>query len=157
MQVTMNDRVPAVLLAVALVLMASAAVNLDGTTAYQLAATDDDRITHVGAFIRKTRLDELPQLWNVFKGDMSLIGPRPEQRAFVDCFDHEIPFYIYRHVVRPGITGWAQVMQGYAGDTDETCIKIQHDFYYIKHFSLWLDILIAFKTVRIILTGWGAR
>ncbi|WP_269500085.1 exopolysaccharide biosynthesis polyprenyl glycosylphosphotransferase [Castellaniella sp. S9] len=123
----------------------------------QLAATDDDRITRVGAFIRQTRLDELPQLWNVLKGDMSLIGPRPEQRAFVDRFDREIPFYIYRHVVRPGITGWAQVMQGYAGDTDETSIKIQHDFYYIKHFSLWLDILVVFKTVRIILTGWGAR
>ncbi|MDN5843634.1 MAG: sugar transferase [Alcaligenaceae bacterium] len=123
----------------------------------RLASTDDDRITRVGAFIRKTRLDELPQLWNVLKGDMSLIGPRPEQRVFVDQFDAEIPFYIYRHVVRPGITGWAQVMQGYAGDADATRVKIQHDFYYIEHFSLWLDILIMFKTVRIILTGWGAR
>ncbi|WP_323011821.1 sugar transferase [Castellaniella sp.] len=123
----------------------------------RLAADGDERITRVGAFIRKTRLDELPQLWNVLKGDMSLIGPRPEQRVFVDQFDAEIPFYIYRHVVRPGITGWAQVMQGYAGDADATRIKIQHDFYYIKHFSLWLDILILFKTVRIVLTGWGAR
>lgn len=123
----------------------------------RLAGEDDDRITRVGAFIRKTRLDELPQLWNVLKGDMSLIGPRPEQRVFVDQFDAEIPFYIYRHVVRPGITGWAQVMQGYAGDAEATRIKIQHDFYYIKHFSLWLDILIVFKTVRIVLTGWGAR
>ncbi|MFC4296718.1 sugar transferase [Castellaniella hirudinis] len=123
----------------------------------RLASDDDDRITRVGAFIRKTRLDELPQLWNVLKGDMSLIGPRPEQRVFVDQFDAEIPFYIYRHVVRPGITGWAQVMQGYAGDADATRIKIQHDFYYIKHFSLWLDILIVFKTVRIVLTGEGAR
>ncbi|WP_343820572.1 sugar transferase [Castellaniella daejeonensis] len=123
----------------------------------RLASDGDDRITRVGAFIRKTRLDELPQLWNVLKGDMSLIGPRPEQRVFVDQFDAEIPFYIYRHVVRPGITGWAQVMQGYAGDADATRVKIQHDFYYIKHFSLWLDILIVFKTVRIVLTGWGAR
>jgi lipopolysaccharide/colanic/teichoic acid biosynthesis glycosyltransferase len=123
----------------------------------RLACDGDDRITRVGAFIRKTRLDELPQLWNVLKGDMSLIGPRPEQRVFVDQFDAEIPFYIYRHVVRPGITGWAQVMQGYAGDADATRVKIQHDFYYIKHFSLWLDILIVFKTVRIVLTGWGAR
>jgi lipopolysaccharide/colanic/teichoic acid biosynthesis glycosyltransferase len=123
----------------------------------RLACDGDDRITRVGAFIRKTRLDELPQLWNVLKGDMSLIGPRPEQRVFVDQFDAEIPFYIYRHVVRPGITGWAQVMQGYAGDADETRVKIQHDFYYIKHFSLWLDILIIFKTARIIFTGWGAR
>ncbi len=123
----------------------------------RFAASGDDRVTRVGAFIRKARLDELPQLWNVLKGDMSLIGPRPEQRVFVDQFDREIPFYIYRHVVRPGLTGWAQVMQGYAGDVDATRIKIQHDFYYIKHFSLWLDILIVFKTVRIILTGWGAR
>ncbi len=123
----------------------------------RLASEDDDRITRVGRVIRNTRLDELPQLWNVLKGDMSLIGPRPEQREFVDRFDAEIPFYIYRHVVRPGITGWAQVMQGYAGDADETRVKIQHDFYYIKHFSLWLDILIVFKTVRIVLTGWGAR
>ncbi|WP_368639807.1 sugar transferase [Castellaniella ginsengisoli] len=123
----------------------------------RLACEDDGRITRVGRFIRNTRLDELPQLWNVLKGDMSLIGPRPEQREFVDRFDAEIPFYIYRHVVRPGITGWAQVMQGYAGDADATRVKIQHDFYYIKHFSLWLDILIVFKTVRIVLTGWGAR
>lgn len=123
----------------------------------RLACAEDDRITRVGRFIRKTRLDELPQLWNVLKGDMSLIGPRPEQRVFVDRFEQEIPFYIYRHVVRPGITGWAQVMHGYAGDADETRIKIQHDFYYIKHFSLWLDILIVFKTVRIVFTGWGAR
>ncbi|MFA7438303.1 sugar transferase [Castellaniella sp.] len=123
----------------------------------RLAGNDDDRITRVGRFIRKTRLDELPQLFNVLRGDMSLIGPRPEQRVFVDRFEEEIPFYIYRHVVRPGITGWAQVMQGYADDTESTRIKIQHDFYYIKHFSLWLDLLILFKTVRIVLTGWGAR
>lgn len=123
----------------------------------RLARSDDNRITKVGSFIRKTRLDELPQLWNVLKGDMSLIGPRPEQRVFVEQFEAEIPFYIYRHVVRPGITGWAQVMQGYAGDADATRVKIQHDFYYIKHFSLWLDILILFKTVRVVLTGWGAR
>jgi lipopolysaccharide/colanic/teichoic acid biosynthesis glycosyltransferase len=123
----------------------------------RLATEDDDRVTRVGRFIRQTRLDELPQLWNVLKGDMSLIGPRPEQRVFVDQFDEQIPFYIYRHVVRPGITGWAQVMQGYTSDADQTRVKIQHDFYYIKHFSLWLDILIVFKTVRIVFTGWGAR
>ena len=123
----------------------------------RMASADDERITRVGAFIRRVRLDELPQLWNVLVGDMSLIGPRPEQRVFVDQFDAEIPFYIYRHVVRPGITGWAQVMQGYVNDADATRVKIQHDFYYIKYFSLWLDILILFKTVRIVLTGWGAR
>lgn len=121
------------------------------------AMSDDDRITRVGRFIRKTRLDELPQLWNVLKGDMSWIGPRPEQRFFVEQFNEEIPFYIYRHVVRPGITGWAQVTQGYAASADETRVKIQHDFYYIKHFSFWLDVLITIKTIRILITGWGAR
>ncbi|MBY6030306.1 sugar transferase [Halomonas sp. DP8Y7-1] len=123
----------------------------------KLAQTSDSRITRIGNFIRKTRLDELPQFFNVIKGDMSLIGPRPEQRAFVEQFETEIPFYTYRHVVKPGITGWAQVVQGYASDADDTRIKIQHDFYYIKHFSLWIDILIVFKTIKTILTGFGAK
>lgn len=123
----------------------------------KLAATNDDRITRVGRFIRKTRLDELPQFFNVLKGDMSLIGPRPEQRAFVSQFEEEIPFYSYRHVVKPGITGWAQVMQGYASDTDDTRIKLQYDLYYIKHFSIWLDVLIVMKTIRTIITGHGAK
>ncbi|MFC4974168.1 sugar transferase [Halomonas beimenensis] len=123
----------------------------------KLAQTGDMRVTRVGRFIRKTRLDELPQFFNVLKGDMSLIGPRPEQRTFVNQFEKEIPFYIYRNVVKPGITGWAQVVQGYAGNADDTRIKIQHDFYYIKHFSLWLDLLIVFKTIKTILTGFGAR
>lgn len=123
----------------------------------QFAKANDMRITRVGHFIRKTRLDEIPQFINVLKGDMSIIGPRPEQRTFVDQFEKEIPFYSYRHVVRPGITGWAQVVQGYAADADDTRIKIEHDFYYIKHFSLWLDILIVVKTIRTILTGFGAR
>lgn len=123
----------------------------------QFAQEGDMRVTKVGKFIRKTRLDEFPQFFNILKGDMSLIGPRPEQRVFVDLFEKEIPFYSYRHVVRPGITGWAQVMHGYASDTDDTRIKIEHDFYYIKHYSLWLDILIVAKTIRTVLTGFGAR
>lgn len=123
----------------------------------QFAQANDMRITRVGHFIRKTRLDEIPQFINVLKGDMSIIGPRPEQRAFVDQFETEIPFYSYRHVVRPGITGWAQVVHGYAADADDTRVKIEHDFYYIKHFSLWLDILIVVKTIRTVLTGFGAR
>lgn len=123
----------------------------------QLAQVSDVRITRVGRIIRKTRLDELPQFINVLKGEMSLIGPRPEQRAFVEQFGKDIPFYMYRHVVKPGITGWAQVVQGYAGDVDDTRVKLQHDFYYIKHFSLWLDILIVFKTVKTVVTGFGAR
>lgn len=123
----------------------------------QFAQANDMRVTRVGKFIRKTRIDELPQFFNILKGDMSLIGPRPEQRTFVEQFEKEIPFYAYRHVVRPGITGWAQVTQGYAADADETRIKLEHDFYYIKNFSLWLDILIVLKTIRTMLTGFGAR
>lgn len=123
----------------------------------QFAATNDMRVTNVGKFIRKTRIDELPQFFNVLKGDMSLIGPRPEQKVFVDEFEKIVPFYNYRHIVRPGISGWAQVTQGYAADVDDTQIKIEHDFYYIKHFSLWLDVLIVFKTIKVLLTGLGAR
>lgn len=123
----------------------------------QFAQDGDMRVTRVGKVIRKLRIDELPQFFNVLKGDMSLIGPRPEQRFFVDQFEHELPFYMYRHIVRPGISGWAQVVHGYAADADDTQIKIEHDFYYIKHFSLWLDVLIVFKTIRTILTGFGAR
>ncbi|MFW3379837.1 sugar transferase, partial [Glaesserella parasuis] len=120
------------------------------------ATTNDMRITKVGKFIRKTRIDELPQFFNVLKGDMSLIGPRPEQKVFVDKFIKEIPFYNYRHIVKPGISGWAQVIQGYA-DVNDTKIKLQYDLYYIKNFSIWLDILIVFKTIKTMLTGFGAR
>lgn len=123
----------------------------------QLAQIGDSRITRVGQFIRKTRIDELPQFFNILKGDMSLIGPRPEQKAFVEQFEQSIPFYNYRHIVRPGLSGWAQVTQGYAGNEDETKVKVEHDFYYIKHLSFSLDVLILFKTIKTILTGFGAR
>lgn len=123
----------------------------------QFATQGDMRVTRVGKFIRKTRLDELPQFFNVLKGDMSLIGPRPEQKVFVDEFEKQIPFYSYRHIVRPGISGWAQVVQGYTADVDDTRVKVQYDFYYIKNYSLWLDVLIAFKTIKTMLTGFGAR
>ena len=123
----------------------------------KLAQVGDSRITQVGHFIRKTRLDELPQFFNILKGDMSLIGPRPEQKVFVEQFEQSIAFYNYRHIVKPGLSGWAQVTQGYAGNEDETRVKIEHDFYYIKHFSLSLDLLIVCKTIKIILTGFGAR
>ncbi|WP_426841331.1 sugar transferase [Glaesserella parasuis] len=123
----------------------------------KFATTNDMRITKVGKFIRKTRIDELPQFFNVLKGDMSLIGPRPEQKVFVDKFIKEIPFYNYRHIVKPGISGWAQVIQGYTADVNDTKIKLQYDLYYIKNFSIWLDILIVFKTIKTMLTGFGAR
>ncbi|WP_114416421.1 sugar transferase [Marinospirillum perlucidum] len=120
-------------------------------------AIDDPRITRVGRVIRKYRIDELPQIFNVIKGEMSFIGPRPESVELSDWYERDVPFFSYRHVVRPGISGWAQVMQGYAAEVDGMTEKLQYDFYYIKHFSLWLDILIVFKTIRTILTGFGAR
>jgi lipopolysaccharide/colanic/teichoic acid biosynthesis glycosyltransferase len=123
----------------------------------KFAETKDKRVTRVGAFIRKFRLDELPQFWNILIGDMSLIGPRPEQVRFVEQFERDIPYYAYRHLVRPGITGWAQVNHGYAADHEETRKKLEHDLYYVKHFSFWLDVLIGFKTIGTILTGFGAR
>ncbi|PWK06873.1 lipopolysaccharide/colanic/teichoic acid biosynthesis glycosyltransferase [Psychrobacter immobilis] len=123
----------------------------------QMATSDDMRVTKFGSFIRQTRLDELPQFVNVLKGDMSLIGPRPEQLDFVKRFNETIPFYRYRHIVKPGISGWAQVMQGYASDEDETKVKLEHDFFYIKNFSLTLDLLIVIKTIQTMVTGFGAR
>lgn len=123
----------------------------------QFAQEGDMRITRVGKFIRKTRIDELPQFFNVLKGDMSLIGPRPEQEKFVNEFKLEIPFYSYRHIVKPGISGWAQVMQGYAFDVESTREKLEYDLYYIKNYSFSMDLLICFKTIHTMLTGFGAR
>lgn len=123
----------------------------------QFAGEDDPRITRIGKIIRKLRIDEIPQFLNILKGDMALIGPRPEQAGFVKEFEKSIPLYSYRHVVRPGITGWAQVTHGYAADEDATREKLAHDFYYVKNLSLWLDLDIVFKTIKTMLTGFGAR
>lgn len=116
----------------------------------------DTRITKVGHIIRKLRIDELPQFWNILKGDMSLIGPRPELPNMVEKLEQEIPFYIYRQLVKPGLSGWAQVTQG--GDHVENIAeKLEYDFYYIKNASISLDLLIIIKTIQTILTGFGAR
>jgi UDP-GalNAc:undecaprenyl-phosphate GalNAc-1-phosphate transferase len=123
----------------------------------RFAQEQDKRITRVGKVLRRLRLDELPQLWNVVRGDMSLIGPRPEQLHFTDHFDLLIPYYGFRHTTRPGITGWAQVMYGYAASDKQTRAKLEFDFYYIKHMSMWLDLLILFKTFLTIVRGTGAR
>ena len=123
----------------------------------QFADKDDPRITRLGNFLRQTRLDEIPQLWNVLRGQMSLIGPRPEQTAFVQQFAQDIPSYPWRHLVRPGLTGWAQVQQGYAASTQETAVKLSYDLYYVSHYSLAMDLLILAKTLRTVLTGHGAR
>lgn len=117
----------------------------------------DPRITRIGAFLRQTRIDELPQVWNILKGEMSWIGPRPEAEVLSHWYVGEIPFYRYRHVVKPGITGWAQTNQGHVAQVEEIHRKLQYDFYYIKYFSPALDILILFKTVKTMLTGFGAR
>lgn len=123
----------------------------------KFADEDDERITKLGKFIRKFRIDELPQFWNVIKGDMSLVGPRPEQEEFVTRFDREIPFYSYRHKVRPGITGWAQVRDGYAASLESTRKKLEYDLYYVKNLSLSLDLLIVYATIKTVLTGFGSR
>jgi exopolysaccharide biosynthesis polyprenyl glycosylphosphotransferase len=111
----------------------------------------DDRITTVGRFLRKSRLDELPQFWNVLKGEMSLIGPRPERRCFEELLEKEIPFYRLRHAVKPGITGWAQVCYRYGASTEDAFVKLQYDFYYIKNQSVSLDLLVLLKTFRLVL------
>ena len=123
----------------------------------QFAARGDKRVTRVGKFIRKYRIDELPQLCNVLRGDMSLIGPRPEQKNLLDELVEEIPLFPFRHSVRPGITGWAQVCQGYAYDVDSSSEKITYDLFYIKNLSFLLDMTIIVRTIRIMLTGFGSR
>ena len=129
----------------------------DGSVDEVITADGDPRITRVGARLRQSRLDELPQIFNIIAGQMSWIGPRPEAEALSSWYTGEIPFYRYRHVVRPGITGWAQVNQGHVASVDEVHAKLQYDFYYVKYFSAWLDILIAFRTIRTMLTGFGSR
>jgi sugar transferase (PEP-CTERM system associated) len=121
------------------------------------AGDRDPRITAVGRFMRKTRLDEIPQLWNVLRGDMSLIGPRPERPAFVEQLTREIPFYGQRHVVKPGVTGWAQVRYSYGASVEDALEKMQYDLYYVKHMSLRFDLLIALETIKTVVLRRGAR
>jgi len=121
------------------------------------ATAQDDRATKVGKIIRKLRVDELPQLFSVLKGDMSLVGPRPERPFFVDQLTKEIPFYAVRHSVKPGVTGWAQVRYHYGATVEDSAEKLQYDLYYVKNHSLFLDILVLFDTVGVVLTGKGAH
>jgi sugar transferase (PEP-CTERM system associated) len=121
------------------------------------ATVHDDRVTRVGHFIRKTRIDELPQLWNVFKGEMSMVGPRPERPFFVDQLTQQIPFFAVRQSVKPGVTGWAQVRYQYGATVEDSIEKLQYDLYYVKNHTLFLDIVILFETVAVVLTGKGAR
>ncbi len=123
----------------------------------KFAQPNDDRFTKIGKFLRRSRLDELPQLWNVMKGDLSIVGPRPEQVAFVEQFEKEIPFYSQRHLIRPGVTGWAQVKYGYADDEADTIEKLTYDLYYVKNMSPWLDLHVLGESIWTVMSGNGAR
>jgi len=121
------------------------------------AKEQDDRIIPCGGFLRKTRLDELPQLWNVLRGNMSLVGPRPERPEFVGELTRAIPFYGQRHVVKPGVTGWAQVRYSYGSSVDDAMEKLQYDLFYIKNLTIALDLFIVFLTVKTVILRRGAK
>ncbi|MXP09403.1 TIGR03013 family XrtA/PEP-CTERM system glycosyltransferase [Pseudoblastomonas halimionae] len=123
----------------------------------QFAQERDPRITRIGRFIRLTRIDELPQCWNVLKGDMSFVGPRPERPEFVAELAEKLPFYSERHIVKPGITGWAQINYPYGASLDDSRHKLEYDLYYAKNYSLFLDLLILLQTLRVVLWNEGAR
>jgi lipopolysaccharide/colanic/teichoic acid biosynthesis glycosyltransferase len=123
----------------------------------QWAAVNDPRVTRIGRWIRALRIDEIPQAWNVLVGEMSFVGPRPERPEFVATLRKTIPHYDYRHNVRPGITGWAQVNQPYTASVEHPGTKQEYDLYYLEHISARLDVLILLRTVKIILLGWGSR
>lgn len=127
----------------------------DGTPRW--ASANDARVTRVGQIIRRLRIDELPQLFNVLRGDMSLVGPRPERPFFVEQLTQEIPFYALRHSVKPGVTGWAQVRYPYGATVEDSQEKLQYDLYYVKNHTLFLDLVILMETVGVVLTGKGAR
>jgi sugar transferase (PEP-CTERM system associated) len=125
------------------------------TGAVWASADDDPRITRIGRFLRKSRIDELPQLFNIIKGEMSFVGPRPERPCFVEKLQQLIPYYGERHCVKPGITGWAQVRYRYGSSVEDAEEKLRYDLYYIKHMSFWLDFVIVLDTIRVILLGKG--
>jgi lipopolysaccharide/colanic/teichoic acid biosynthesis glycosyltransferase len=133
------------------------ASGVDDARSAAITLDNDPRITRLGRFLRRSRLDELPQLFNILKGDMSLIGPRPEALALSQWYERELPFYHYRHIIKPGVTGWAQINQGHVADVNEVLEKLHYDFYYVKNFSFWLDILIIIRTAMTMITGRGAK
>jgi lipopolysaccharide/colanic/teichoic acid biosynthesis glycosyltransferase len=118
---------------------------------------DEARVTCVGRWLRKLRLDELPQFWNIVKGDMNIVGPRPEMASNVEAMTEHIPYYMIRHSIPPGITGWAQIKQGYSVNLEEVTEKMRYDLYYVKHMSFLFDLRILVDTVKIVLFGRGAR
>ncbi|MEO5612405.1 MAG: sugar transferase [Sphingomicrobium sp.] len=132
-------------------------VSIEDERRAAMTSEDDERITRVGRFLRTTRIDELPQIFNILRWEMSWIGPRPEAEVLSIWYTSELPFYRYRHVVKPGISGWAQVNQGHVAEVADVHYKLHYDFYYIKYFSPWLDLLILFRTIKTVLSGFGAR
>ena len=131
--------------------------NAESYTGPVWAQTDDDRITRVGKIIRKTRIDEIPQIFNVIKGDMSIVGPRPERPFFVKRLEENVPYYSLRLCVKPGITGWAQIKYSYGASIQDSLKKLQFDIYYLKNVSMFLDLLIIFETIKVVLFGKGSR
>jgi sugar transferase (PEP-CTERM system associated) len=121
------------------------------------STANDKRVTSIGGFLRRTRLDEMPQLWNVLRGEMSFVGPRPERPEFVQQLTERIPFYGQRHVLKPGLTGWAQVRYTYGASVEDAIEKLQYDLYYIKNLSIALDVVIVLETIKTVLTRKGAR
>jgi lipopolysaccharide/colanic/teichoic acid biosynthesis glycosyltransferase len=117
---------------------------------------NDPRVTGLGKLLRRTRLDELPQLWNVFRGDMSMVGPRPERPEFVSSLTEQIPFYGQRHAVRPGVTGWAQVRHNYGASVEDALQKLQYDLFYIKHMSMTFDLFVVLETIKTVMVRRGS-
>ena len=131
--------------------------NAENETGAVWAQKNDSRVTRVGQFMRKSRLDEIPQLFNVLKGDMSFIGPRPERMAFVERLEKAIPYYSTRHLVKPGVTGWAQVRYPYGASDEDALEKLRYDLFYIKNYSIFLDFRIILDTVKVVTSGFGGR
>ncbi len=121
------------------------------------ATEDDPRVTRYGRIMRKYRIDEIPQMWNVLKGEMSFVGPRPERPQFVEVLKERIPYYALRHSVKPGLTGWAQIFYPYGASEEDALKKLEYDLYYIKNLGLWMDLKILFDTGKIVLFKKGAR
>jgi lipopolysaccharide/colanic/teichoic acid biosynthesis glycosyltransferase len=132
-------------------------INAEEQNGAQWATENDPRVTRVGRVLRKYRLDELPQFFNVIRGDMSFVGPRPERPCFVEDLKQKIPYYDERHSVRPGLTGWAQVQYNYGASVEDAFNKLEYDLFYLKNLSLAFDLLIILQTIRIMLAGRGGR
>jgi lipopolysaccharide/colanic/teichoic acid biosynthesis glycosyltransferase len=135
----------------------SMCVDAEAKTGAVWASARDARVTPIGSFLRRARLDEVPQLWNVLCGEMSLVGPRPERPEFVSQLTEKIPFYGLRHSVRPGLTGWAQVRYTYGASAEDALEKLQYDLFYIKHLTVAFDLLVLFETVKTVLLRRGAQ